>query len=63
MKDFVFNWVAAARKINLGPIFVGALDDDMHRLCVEAGIPSMLLTGRSVLAARKEHFMTVGRIV
>ena len=60
VKDFVFNWVAAARKINLGPIFVGALDDDMHRLCVEAGIPSMLLTGRSVLAARKEHFMTGG---
>ena len=60
VKDFVFNWVAAARKIKLEPIFVGALDDDMHRLCVEAGIPSMPLTGRSVLATRKEQFMTGG---
>ena len=58
VKDFVFNWAAAAKKLSLEPIFVGALDEEMHTLCVKAGIPSMLLTGRSVLEDRDQEFIT-----
>ena len=58
VQDFVFNWAAAAKKLSLEPIFVGALDEEMHTLCVKAGIPSMLLTGRSVLDNRDQEFIT-----
>ena len=58
VKDFVFNWVAATRRLNLKPIFVGALDEEMHDLCKRAGVPSMLLTGISVLADRDQKFIT-----
>ncbi|OUS46581.1 nucleotide-diphospho-sugar transferase-domain-containing protein [Ostreococcus tauri] len=58
VQDFVFNWVAAAKKLNLKPIFVGALDEEMHELCKRAGVPSMLLTGRSVLLDRDAKFIT-----
>lgn len=58
VKDFVFNWIAAAKKLNLTPIFIGALDEELHALCKRAGVPSMLLTGISVLANRDQNFIT-----
>ena len=58
VKDFVFNWIEATKRLKLEPIFVGALDEKMHEACVNAGVPSMLLTGRSVLEQRDETFIT-----
>ena len=58
VKDFVFNWIEATKRLKLEPIFVGALDEKMYEACVEARIPSMLLTGRSVLEQRDETFIT-----
>ena len=58
VKDFVFNWIEATKRLKLEPIFVGALDEKMYEACVNAGVPSMLLTGRSVLEQRDETFIT-----
>ena len=60
VKDFVFNWVAATKALALEPIFVGALDEEMFELCKGAKIPSMLLTGRSILEARNSEFIAQG---
>jgi len=60
VKDFVFNWVESTKKLKLEPIFVGALDEEMFQLCRSRNIPSMLLTGRSVLEARNTQFIAHG---
>ena len=60
VKDFVVNWLRSAADLNLSPLFVGALDDDMFQYCKENNIPSMLLKGNSVLQNRKKSFITAG---
>jgi hypothetical protein len=60
VKDFVVNWLASAEKLNLRPIFVGALDEAIRDFCVARGVPTMLLKGNSVLNDRKKAFITAG---
>ena len=60
VKDFAKNWVNAARRLKLEPHFVGALDEKMLKDLKSWNVPSMLLTGNSVLANRGAHFITAG---
>ena len=60
VKDFVVNWLASAEKLDLRPIFVGALDEEMRAFCAARGVPTMLLKGNSVLKNRAKSFITAG---
>ena len=60
VRDFAKNWVNAARRLKLEPHFVGALDEKMLEDLKSWNVPSMLLTGNSVLANRGVQFITAG---
>ena len=47
-------------RLDLRPIFVGALDEAIRDFCVARGVPTMLLKGNSVLNDRKKAFITAG---
>jgi arabinosyltransferase len=60
VRDFAKNWVNAVRKLKLEPYFVGALDEKMLEDLRKWNVPSMLLTGNSVLQDRGVKFITAG---
>jgi hypothetical protein len=60
VKDFVVNWLKSADALNLKPVFVGALDEEIRDFCVKRGVPTMLLKGNSVLKNRNKSFITAG---
>jgi len=60
VRDFAKNWVDAARRLKLEPHFVGALDEKMMKDLKDWNVPTMLLTGNSVLANRGVQFITAG---
>ena len=60
VKDFVHTWIESARALKLSPLFVGALDEGMLKWCEDREIPSMLLSGNSVLKGRGRKFITAG---
>ena len=60
VEDFIVTWLESAERLGLSPLFVGALDEDMHAFCKRRGVPSMLLKGNSVLKNRVESFIKAG---
>ena len=60
VKDFVTTWLSSAKKLGLSPIFVGALDQGMYDYCRQHGVPSMKLTGATVLQGRGASFIKAG---
>ena len=46
VEDFIVTWLESAERLGLSPLFVGALDEDMHAFCKRRGVPSMLLKGK-----------------
>eukprot|EP01065_Artemidia_motanka_P036822 TRINITY_DN4485_c0_g1_i2.p1 TRINITY_DN4485_c0_g1~~TRINITY_DN4485_c0_g1_i2.p1 ORF type:complete len:689 (+),score=169.44 TRINITY_DN4485_c0_g1_i2:61-2127(+) len=60
VSDFVWNWLAHLRRLGLGPYFVGALDERMRDACRERGVPTMLLSGNTILRKRGAKFIQQG---